>query len=189
MFPISSFCLCEWLHSTHKGENKKWDPCLLVFGRLCHWSHLLWLFFKPCKTTKPSLYNLYNQNMTTNKQLNANERKVYTPGFEVSKWNQVHFYYIDKDLAEVWLPHYHTYFLLMFHFPPLGTCVSSKSPRSSLTRWARRRRRRWLRMPRCRATSSTRWRRPPTSWRPHANASATSSSTMSFRYRSRISLH
>lgn len=67
------------------------------------------------------------------------------------------------------------------HFSLSVTYASSKRPRSSLTRWARRRRRRWSRTPRLRATSSTRWRRPPTSSPPRASVSDTSSSTTSCR--------
>lgn len=67
------------------------------------------------------------------------------------------------------------------HFSLSVTYASSKRPRSNLTRWARRRRRRWSRTPRLRATSSTRWRRPPTSSPPRASVSDTSSSTTSCR--------
>lgn len=62
------------------------------------------------------------------------------------------------------------------------TCVSSRKPRSNLTKWARKRRRRWSRMPKLPVTSSTRWRRPPTSSLPRASASGTLSSTTSYRY-------
>lgn len=62
------------------------------------------------------------------------------------------------------------------------TYVSLKKPRSSLTRWVKKRMQRWSKMPRLPATSSTKWKRRPTSLPPRASASDTSFSTMFCRY-------